>query len=1016
MKWLAILLSILLVLSITLYTLLFTPFGNGLLKPVIEGRLNAALQTEAVVETFVLDTGNFEIVIALTPANTVRASGSYSLFSRSVDAVYNVAFEKMSELEALLERESRGQIHISGTVKGDADAMAITGDSDIASSKTHYDLILKAFNPAEVSATIKNAKLNELLALAGEKAYADAVVSLVTDIKGIDVQELDGKSVLLVKNGRIDRILMRKDFNVTLPKTVFDAKVISNLNGKTVVYDAAVNSNLLTFDSKGNVVVAPLGMDLGYALNVKELALLRPLSGAPLRGAFATKGSVKGDESALRITGTSDIAGSDSRYDVTLAEFKPFKVLAKVNHASLSKLLYMAGEEQYADGNVNLDVDLTDLDPKHLQGRATLDVGKGRIFPKLMHKAYGITVPKSGFTTRFNADLKGEAIDYGLVLRSNLATIDSKGSFAPDTLESDITYDLNIKELALFRPLTNTPLRGPLSTNGQIKGDRKTMRIEGRSDIAASETRYDVSLKEMQLEKLQATIKNARLEKLIYMSGQPGFASGVLNVDLHLDGLDPDDMKGNVNVAITEALFNEKVLREAYKVNLPKTAFSSDLSAELKGREIAYAAAFASKLAKIDSKGRLEPKSMAMDLDLQLAIAKLELLKPVTGAPLRGPLALSATAKGDKKSLKVSGKAKIAGADADFTAGLESFSPRSVKAKVADLQLSKLLYMVGQPNYAQGLINIDADIDDARPGRFSGNVKTTVSKGEVNTKTVEKAFAFTKMPTTTFSIKTVSHLSKDFIDTKVNVESTLANLNVERARFDVKKVSLHADYLADVPDLDRLYFATERHLKGSLKATGELSKTKDLDFTAHTKLFGGTVDAKLHNDDLHADMKKLNTLGILKMIIYPEVFDSTLDGRLDYNLAKKSGTFHAKTTDGRFTRNVMLDLVKQYGRTDLYKENFVSTFDSRIKEEHIRTDLVMRSNKSSIIGKNVYLNSQTKQVDAKLDINANNNPLKVELKGRVDQPKVKVDASKLIEKEIKKEAGKQINKLLKGLF
>jgi hypothetical protein len=76
----------------------------------------------------------------------------------------------------------------------------------------------------------------------------------------------------------------------------------------------------------------------------------------------------------------------------------------------------------------------------------------------------------------------------------------------------------------------------------------------------------------------------------------------------------------------------------------------------------------------------------------------------------------------------------------------------------------------------------------------------------------------------------------------------------------------------------------------------------------------------------------------------------------------------------------------------------------------------MRSNRSSIVGKNIYLNSKTKQIDAKLDINANNNFLKVALKGSSEQPKVTVDASKIIEKELKKEAGKQINKLLKGLF
>jgi hypothetical protein len=272
------------------------------------------------------------------------------------------------------------------------------------------------------------------------------------------------------------------------------------------------------------------------------------------------------------------------------------------------------------------------------------------------------------------------------------------------------------------------------------------------------------------------------------------------------------------------------------------------------------------------------------------------------------------------------------------------------------------------------------------------------------------------MPKTTFTVKTVSVLSKNFIDTKIDVASNLADLKVKRARFDVEKSSLQADYKAEIPDVDKLYFATQRHLKGSVTATGELSKARDLDFSAHSKLFGGRIDAKLHNDDFHADMTKLNTLGILKMLIYPQIFDSALDGKLDYNLAKQSGTFHATTRNGRFTRNQMLDLVKQYGKKDLYKENFVSTFNSRIRKEHTYTDLDMRSNKSSITGKNVYLNSKTKQIKAKLDINANNNPLKVELKGNVDQPKVKIDASKLIEKELKKEAGKQINKLLKGLF
>ena len=1016
MKWFGIALSLLLALLIIVYTLLFTSFGNGIVKPVLEARLNDELHTDAVVEIFSLDMSHFDIKIALTPSNVISASGSYSLFLRSVDASYTVAFEMMSELETLLERRSEGKLHISGTAKGNARDMKIAGESDIASSHTRYDVTLKAFSPASIIANIDNAQVGELLALAGEKAYADGDLFLQTEIKGFDVKNLDGEISFLVKNGKVNTALMHDDFNITLPQTHFGAKVLSKLQGNAVDYAANVQSNLLALNSKGKLIVAPLSMDLGYDLNIKELALLRPVTNAPLRGAFATEGRVKGDEAELAVSGRSDIGGSDTRYDLTLAQFKPSKVLATVKNAKLSKLLYLSGEAKYAEADINLDVDLSDLDPQNLKGHADLAVSNGTVYPPEMKKAYGIVLPKTNFSTQFSADLKGKEVNYTLALLSNLAKIGSKGSFEPATLKSDVSYDLNIKELALFKPLTNAPLRGPFATSGQIKGDRQAMRLQGRSDIAASKTTYDLALKAMQPERLQAQIKNARLEKLIYMAGEPNFANGVLNADIKLDNLDPDNLQGSADIGIANAAFNAKVLKESYAIDLPKTAFSSDLSAKLAGKNIRYTASFDSDLAKIDSKGTLQPKTSAMDLDLQLAIAKLELLKPITKAPLRGPLSLSAAAKGDEKSLKLNGSAKIAGADADFKATLESFTPRTLQAKIVNMQLAKILYMVEQPHYADALLNVDVNIDDAREGRLSGKVLSTVTKGSLDTKTVEKAFEFTAMPKTTFSAKTVSILSKNVIDTRIDVDSNLAKLAVRQARFDVEKASLQSDYKADIPDLDRLYFATQRHLKGAISVTGELAKAKDLDISAHSKLFGGTVDAKLHNDDLHADMAKLNTLGLLKMLIYPEIFDSTLNGRLDYDLAKKSGTFKAKTTDGHFTKNQMLDLVKQYGKTDLYKEVFVATLMSRIKEEKIYSDLDMRSNRSSIIGKNIYLNSKTKQIDAKLDINANNNQLKVALKGSADQPKVTVDASKIIEKEIKKEAGKQINKLFKRLF
>lgn len=1016
MKWLAIISSILLTLLLTVYMLAFTAFGNGIVKPIIEEKINAELNSSAVIEIFELDMSHFNLKISLTPSNTIEASGDYALFSQAVDATYHLNFQDMSELEFILQRPSHGAFFIKGSAVGDTESMQIKGESNIATSQTTYDLTLEEFHPTRITANIANAQLQDLLALGGERAYANAAIDVNVLLKDANPKHLDGSVTLDVSQGNVDTALMKKAFNLVLPTTKFGVKVVSKLKNDTIKYVAKVQSNLATLNSQGNLILAPLSMNLNYDVDIKELALLRPITNAPLRGPFATEGQVTGNKAALSIKGSSNIAQSDTFYDVTLADFKPSKVLATISDAKLSKLLYLAGEAAYAEAAINLNVKLTNLDPKNLQGTTHLSISEGRVYTKTMKKSYGITLPKTSFHSDLDVVLKGTQLAYTLGLNSNLANINSKGSLESETLASDIHYDINIQELALFKPITGAPLRGPFATKGSISGDKKAMQIKGTSNLASSNTSYYLGLKQMQADKLQASIKNARIEKLIYMAGAEKLASGLLNVKISLDKLDPEDLHGSAKLTISDALFNQKTFKNVYKLNLPKTDFSSSVDVALKGKRIDYNTRFDSSLASLDSKGSLEPKTMAMDLVLNLVIAKLELLKPLTGAPLRGGVILKTTLKGDKKVLEVKGKATLASADANFNAQLENFIPRSLNATIKDMQLSKILYMVSQPHFVDALLNVDIAIADARQGKLDGVITTAITKGKIDTKTVQKAFEFKTMPATTFSAKTVSTLSKHLVDTTVSLDSSLATLKVKRARFNVTQGSLYSDYKAEIPDLDRLFFATERHLKGKATVTGKLTKAKDLDFNAHSKLFGGTIDAILHNDDFSATMKQLNTLGMLHMLIYPEMFDATLNGKLDYNLAKKSGKFNAKLTNGHFTKNQMLDLIKQYGQVDLYVETFLTTLVSTIKQEKIYTNIDMRSNKSSIVGKNIYLNTKTKQLDAHLDVNANNNPIKVHLKGNVSKPNVKVDASKLIERELKKEAGKQINNLIKGLF
>jgi hypothetical protein len=309
------------------------------------------------------------------------------------------------------------------------------------------------------------------------------------------------------------------------------------------------------------------------------------------------------------------------------------------------------------------------------------------------------------------------------------------------------------------------------------------------------------------------------------------------------------------------------------------------------------------------------------------------------------------------------------------------------------------------------------DLTDASVQNLKGTVVSTISKGKLDSKYLTKAYKFkSEMPTTKFNSKTYTTIDKNIVETKVDFNSNLANLDVAKAVFDIEKGSLKSDYKLNVANLNNLYFVTQRNLKGDAILVGDIKKDKDLDFTMKTNMAGGVINAKLHNDDLYAKLNSLDTLDILDMLLYPKILKSKIDGDLKYNLVASKGVFKAKLTEGRFTKNQILDLTKQYAHRDLYKEKFVGDVNANINKEHIVTNLSLKSNKSSITTKGTKLNTKTNTINSKLDIVANKHPLVIYLKGDVNSPSVKIDADEIIKKEAGKAIDKQINKLFKKLF
>ena len=614
--------------------------------------------------------------------------------------------------------------------------------------------------------------------------------------------------------------------------------------------------------------------------------------------------------------------------------------------------------------------------------------------------------------------------EINLALNKN-NTIYIKGNYSLLSQSFDVNYNVKLEELRTLKSLTNVQLQDSFHTEGTVKGDMKLTNIDGKSDVAKSATAYHVILTNLNPTSIVSTINSADLESLLHMLNQKQYADAKINLNVNFKNITPHKLDGDILLITKNGTLNSKVMKKDFNITIPTTAFTMNLNAKLKGDDIDYKYILNSNLAKITSGGKIVPEPLHVNATYALHVKELAVLKPITSADIRGKLNLSGTVLGNKAKMLIKGKSDLASSNTTFLATLHNFAPKSVEADIKGLKLQKLLYMIKQPHYADALFSMNVKITNADSKNLQGVVKSFITQGLVDSRYITKAYKFkSMMPRTTFHATTYTTLNKNIIDTKLNFASNLANFDIQKARFNTKDASLKTDYKVKIPNLDRLYFVTQRHLKGALAANGELKKAKDLDFTLFSNVAGGKLDANLHNDDFVANLKALQTLDILDMLLYPKVFKSSIDGKLLYNLADAKGNFKGLISNGTFMPNQVLDLTKQYAHIDLYKQHFKGDVNAKINKEKIIASLDLKSNTSSIATKNTKINSKANTIDSKIDINANGNPLSITLKGNINRPKIGVDAkqiikkeaTKAIKKEIQKRIGKDVGNLLKGLF
>ena len=589
----------------------------------------------------------------------------------------------------------------------------------------------------------------------------------------------------------------------------------------------------------------------------------------------------------------------------------------------------------------------------------------------------------------------------------------------------DLKYDIKINELSNLENLTKQKLNGPFSTSGIFKGDANFSEISGISDIAQSETSYALRLVDFEPKNIDFLIKNARIEKLLHLLNQKNLAIGNLTLKGDIKDANIPSLDGDLTVNISKGKLNNKVINEEFKQNIASAIyFKSDIKAKLTPNKATIKSDLITSLADaFTNQTEVFLDSGKILTDYKLDVKNLAKLEGIIGKKLYGNFITNGKVKVENNTINIDGSSDIFESITKYSAKLVDSNPEFINLNIANAKIDKLLRLLNEPVYADGILNIDANIVNANVGTLDGTIKTNILNGKIINPVANTVFKQNLKKEIVFSANATTSLVPSQAITEAKIATSLANIDVKKAVFDFKGASLNSDYLLQIPSLANLYDITSTKLRGAINIAGNLeSKNKSLLLTGNSKLLDGTLDFNLKNDDFHADIKDVQIKKLTHMLYYPEVFDSTTTLTLDYNLLMKKGKLNGKLIKGHFLPNNFSSLLNQFAKFDITREVYESVdIETNINKLVLTSTINMKSENTTIDINKSVLDLEKSTIDAKINTKIKSTQFALNVKGNTSKPKISLDSKDLINNQINKQIEKneekikeKLNKVLKG--
>lgn len=480
------LLAIIVLILLLLCGLLFTPVGNGILKPYIQKEIDKYSPIPITLDVFELGFSSFHFELSSMSNINISSNGTFSLFSQSIDGILNINIKSLAGIKELegVNVKLDNNVLIENVIRGHLDDLTINTRSKLADGKLDISAEIKDFALNNITANIDNLKIDSLLSIAGQKPYASGILNASANVNGDANMNFTGAVVATVKDGIVSSSLIKKDFNLDIPNTNFIINLDSKFNGKSITHRLDLMSNIGNIDSTGETIIDGFKTNSTYDINIENLSPLSPLAGIPLKGSFKTNGKIVGNSVWLNIDGTTNFASSNTTYSVSLENYsKPKDALITIENLKIEDLLKTLVQPAYASGTLSAKIDFKNISSA-VSGTYTHTIN-GNLKKSTIKQEFGFDLNNDlAFKNTTNATFTSGIGNINSTINSDVANIEVSNAILDiNNISLEAPYSINIPDLKKLAFITGKELKGRVNATGLVKYADSNLYADIKSNI-----------------------------------------------------------------------------------------------------------------------------------------------------------------------------------------------------------------------------------------------------------------------------------------------------------------------------------------------------------------------------------------------------------------------------------------------------------------------------------------------------------------------------------------------------